>query len=116
MNSFLLLIVLTSTVPIVAPIDSETTARKFVAAVARGINPVDSGIVSALTPEQAEQLKALQPCKFSLLGTSTRQRTRILWQCGTGRDEKAWMTQLNFTDAAIASVDIEPVVKRPMAR
>lgn len=99
-----------------APIDSETTARRFVASVTRGIDPVAAGIVPSLTTEQSVQLKALQPCKFSLLGTSTKQRTRILWQCGEGRNEKAWMTQLNFADAAITSVEIEPAVKRPMAR
>lgn len=98
------------------PITAETTARKFVAAVTRGIDPVGAGIVPSLTAVQSEQLKALQPCKFSLLGTSTKQRTRILWQCGAGRDQKAWMTQLTFVDAAIASVEIEPLVKRPMAR
>ncbi|WP_428681650.1 hypothetical protein [Sphingopyxis sp.] len=116
MSTLLVLAAMASQGATEAPISAETTARKFVAAVTRGIDPVGAGIVPSLTPEQSTQLKALQPCKFSLLGTSTKQRTRILWQCGAGRDEKAWMTQLSFTDASITSVEIEPLVKRPMAR
>lgn len=92
---------------------SELTARRFVAAVTRGADPVAAGLVPSLTQDQQEGLKALRSCEFSLLGTSTRKRTRILWQCGRRDRAKAWMTQLNFDGDIVRSVEIVPVVKRP---
>ncbi|WP_337847323.1 hypothetical protein [Sphingomonas sp.] len=89
-------------------------SHQFIAAVAKDRDPVATGVVQTLTPEQAAQLKTFKPCKPVVLSQPRAANlSSILWRCREDRKEVMWVTELLFDGSNVASIEIFPASSRP---
>ncbi len=89
-------------------------SHQFIATVAKDRDPVATGVVQALTAEQAAQLKAFKSCKPAVLSQPRAPNlSSILWRCREDRKEVMWVTELLFDGSKVVSIEIFPASSRP---
>ncbi len=87
-------------------------AREFAGAIRMGIDPVEVGIVPALTPAQTDQLKALRTCQVFKSHVSTASSVMLVWTCASGRKKTSYTTELVLEEGTITSVLVQKAIRR----